>query len=234
MSANTFRRRTLAILVPLALASACATTHHLLAEYDFADRSLAVDPDLPPYPDVLTGPTSVTSRDPVRMVLDAATRAARELQVGDLEEKLDSAAARVDLHAVMKGETLRRASRYLGAAPEEDVPSADYVMQVTVTEYGISATDWDATAYFFMDAEAMLVDARTGDEIWRTQVAGRDPLGPEIFSGPSGARDVVTAAVLADLSVDDLARALEQLADFTARWVTDQLREDLRQSRRRE
>jgi hypothetical protein len=44
---------------------------------------------------------------------------------------------------------------------------------------------------------------------------------------------VVTATVLATLEVDEIAALLEGLADFSARVVTDRLRNDLREARRR-
>ena len=144
----------------------------------------------------------------------------------------DSASARVDLHALMRTQVGQRGSRYLGSTFQLSVPSADYVLQVSVLDYGITATDWHATAYFFMDAQALLMDSRTGAEIWRTEARASDPLGPEIFPGPANARRVVTAAVLADLSVDDLTQTLEQLADFTARNLTDRLQDDLGVARR--
>ncbi len=60
---------------------------------------------------------------------------------------------------------------------------------------------------------------------------------PHIFGhGYAGtARDVVTAAVLAGLTEEEIAKALEQLADYTADHITDRLRgslEDVREERR--
>jgi hypothetical protein len=60
---------------------------------------------------------------------------------------------------------------------------------------------------------------------------GQDPVGPEVF-GPGAMRDVVTAAAIADLSLEDMVRALEQLADFTVYEITERLRFDLQESRR--
>jgi hypothetical protein len=231
MRATSSRRPVLTALAVVVVAGACGPSH-LLREYDFAGGTLAVETDLPAYPDVLMGPVTTDSRDPVQMVLDVATRAARELQVGTLEEKLDSAAARLDLGARIRARAGQRAGRYLGATVQDDVLSADYVLEFNILEYGLSATDWDATAYFFMDGEALLRDVGTGAEIWRAEVGANSPLGPAIYSAPRNAREVVTAAVLADLSVDDLVRALEELADFTVTQVTNRLRDDLREARR--
>lgn len=45
--------------------------------------------------------------------------------------------------------------------------------------------------------------------------------------------DIVTAGTLHTLTIEQLREQLEGLTDFTADHVTDELREDLRDARRR-
>jgi hypothetical protein len=215
----------------LLLATAACGPSHRLGEYNFRQASVAAVCEVPPFPDVLTGPLVIDLPDDyVGAVIEAGSRAAREVSARRVEEKLDSATARVDLALLIEDESLRRASRALGAeaGPERE---SDFLLEIWVHEYGIQATDWDATANFFIDADATLLDSYDGSEVWRAGVRAQDPVGPEVF-GPGAVRDVVTAAAIANLSVEEMARALEQLAEFTAYQITEQLRYDLAEARR--
>ena len=89
-----------------------------------------------------------------------------------------------------------------------------------------------AAARFFVDAEAWLVDGHSRRWIWKTRVRERDPITPAVLGRRAAVRDVVTAAALAGLSVDEMARALTQLAHYSADHITDRLRSDLGRARR--
>jgi hypothetical protein len=219
-------------LAPILLLTAvsCGPSHRL-GEYNFRQAGLAAVCEVPPYPDILTGPLFVDpTSDPVAAVLRTGSRVAREISARRVEEKLDSATARVDLALLIESEGLRRAARVLGAGTRDE-RDADFLLEIWVNEYGIRATDWDAAATFFMDARATLVDRNDGREVWRADVRGENVVGPEVF-GPEAVRDVVTAAAIADLSLEDMVRALEQLAEFTAFEITERLRFDFQESRR--
>lgn len=212
----------------------CASSN-TLHEYDFRGSTLSVVSDLPPAPDVLSGPYFVGrgSGDPVRDWMRIGARVAREVEAHNIRERLDSAAALIDVGSVLEDNTLERTARYLGArATWEELPS-DFLLELVVVEYGIDAEAWDAAAHVYIEADATLLHVDSGEEIWRAEIGARDPLGPAIFGPGHAVRDIVTAATLADLSVDELVSALEYLADFSARVITDRLRDDLREARRR-
>lgn len=213
-----------------ALLAACGGRHRL-AEHDFPGRSLAVVPDLPHAPDIRTGPWTVDLDDPVRAVLETGAQIAKEVEARRMRARLDSASQQVDVADRLAGQALERAARYLGAEPIHDRDRADYLLDVYVREYGLDAGRWDAAAYAFVDAEAVLVDAATGTEIWRKRVRERDALTPQVWGFGSFARDVITASMLSTLSVDDLARVLERIGDYVADRITDRLRADLRDVR---
>lgn len=224
------RRWAVGAAVTLAVA-ACGPSHRL-AEYDFRGATLAAVAEVPARPDILTGPHFIGASSPVEALLQAGSRAAREVAVRSLRGKIERAEERVNVGAILEDEAQRRAGRYLRADASPAVSEADFLLEVFVHGYGIEATDWDASAYFFMDADATLLDQRSGAEVWRAGVKAREPMGPEIF-GPGIARDVVTAAAILDLSEEDVGHALERLADFAAAQVTDRLRGDLADARRR-
>jgi hypothetical protein len=218
-------------LLATTLLSGCAGRHHL-ASYDFSSRSLAVVYDLPPYPEVLTGPyVPGHFDDPIHAIVSAGSRIAKEVQARQVRRRLDSAATLVNVASLVADEAGVRAARYLGCRliPEEERP--DFRFEIRIRDYGIDAEDWDAAARFFVAAEVHLLDGRDGRLIWKTKVREKEPVSPELFGWPVAARNVVTAAALADLSVEELTRALEQLADYAADRVTRRLRDALEDSR---
>lgn len=225
-------QRTALVLWMGIAATGCAGNR--LKEFDYRGRTLGVVSEIPYRPDVLTGSLFDvrTSGDPIRDVLRVGARVAREVSAADLQARLDSASTQVDVGYVLEENTLERASRYLGANPVTDDVETDFLLELMVDDYGVAAHSWDGAAEFYIEAEATLLDGPSGTEIWRTRVSARDPIGPGVYGGPRGARDVVTAIVLATLDVDELVALLEGLADFSARVVTDRLRDDLRKARR--
>ena len=225
-------RRTLLVLLPVA-SIACAHGNRL-ADFDYRDRTISVVSDLPRRPEVLSGPYFLGERsgDPLRDLLRVGARIVREAEAIAVQERLDSAAALIDVGYVLEENAHERTARYLGAEAVSADADADYVLEITVGEYGIDAEAWDAAAQFYIVADAALLDEDTGTEIWRAEIGARDPIGPAVFGGPSAVRDIVTAATIADLSVQEIVDMLESLADFSARVITDRLRDDLREARR--
>lgn len=215
------------------LLTGCGPKHRLGA-YEFRDRSVGVVSHMPRRPEILSGPYFLggLSGDPVRDVLRVGARVYREVETRGLRERLDAAVTRVDVGHVLEEHTLDRAARYLAARPEPSGEPSDYLLELIVVEYGIDAESWDAAAHFYIEADATLIDRPSGEEIWRKEIDAREAIGPAVL-GARTVRDVVTAASLADLTVEEIVVALESLAQFAARVVTDELREDLRDVRGR-
>ncbi len=221
-----------AVLGLFLVATACGPSHHL-GEYDFHGSLLATVVDVPPYPEIATGPLVVDApkgNDPIRSVLRTGSRVAREVAVHGSQEKLERAAGRVDMAAVVEDDALRRSTRILRADAGSE-SSADFLLEIVVDRYGIEARDWDASAYFFINARASLVDRSSQRWVWRAKVKATSPVGPEVF-GHDVVRNVVTTAAVTDLSEDDMVRALQQLSEFSATEITNRLREDLLDARR--
>ena len=213
---------------------ACQSTGRL-ADYEFAGRTLVPVYTFPPYPEVLTGPYFPGHpSDPIHAVLRIGSRIAKEVAAADVRERLDSAAVLVDVAARMADRTSTRVARLLRATLVDDEDGADFLLEVRVRDYGIDAEEWDAAAHVFIDAQVLLLDGSDGREVWETHVRERDPLTPAIFGrGPARAvRDVITAAVLADMSEAEIARALEHLADFAADRISERLRTSMEKVRR--
>src|SRR3981081_2870443 len=151
----------------------CGGGHHL-SEYPFASRTLAVVYIAPPAPELLTGYYDLrNSQNPVEAVVRAGADVVREREGRRANARLDSATTRVNIPAVLAERTLQRASRYLGTRPITDESTADYLMEVRVERFGINAKA-DEAAYLFTFAEAVLIDRRTGRELWKVNIHGRD------------------------------------------------------------
>ena len=222
-----------AIVAAVALAASlvsCGGGHHL-AEYPFASRTLAVVYIAPPAPELLTSYYDLTnSQNPVEAVVRAGADVARENEGRRANARLDSASARIDIPAILAQRTLQRASRYLGTRPITDENQADYLMEVRMERFGINAKA-DEAAYLFTYAEAVLLDRRTGREIWNINVHGRDRLTPYVQSTSPIPGSVITASTLGSVSVAQFQGALNQLMDYSSNLITDELRAALRDVR---
>jgi hypothetical protein len=208
----------------------CGGGHHL-AEYPFASRTLAVVYLAPPAPELLTSYYDLrTSQNAVEAVVRAGADVAREREGRRASARLDSATSRIDIPAVLAKRTLERASRYLGTRPVLDENQADYLMEVRMERFGINAKA-DEAAYLFTFAEAVLIDRRTGREIWNMNVHGRDRLTPYVQSDSRIPGSVITAGTLGSVSVADFQDALNQLIDLSSTVITNELRSALRDVR---
>jgi hypothetical protein len=74
----------------------------------------------------------------------------------------------------------------------------------------------------------VLIDRRTGREIWNVSIHGRDRLTPYVQSSSPIPGSVITASTLGSVSVADFQGALNQLMDYSSNLITDELRSDLR------
>lgn len=214
----------------VATLAACGGGHHL-AEYPFASRTLAVVYIAPPPPVLLTSYYDLSnSQNAVVAVVRAGADVAREREGRRANARLDSASARIDIPAVLAQRTLERVSRYLGTRPVTDETQADYLMEVRMERFGINAKA-DEAAYLFTYAEAVLLDRRTGREIWNVNIHGRDRLTPYVQSSSPIPGSVITASTLGSVSVTDFQGALNQLMDYSSNLITNELRSALRDAR---
>lgn len=217
-------------LAAVALLTACGTKHHL-ADYPFASRTLAVVYIAPPSPELLTAYYDVSgSGNAVEAVVRAGAGVAKEIEGRRASARLDSATARVNIPGLLAQRTLERASRYLGTQPVTDAAAADYLMEVHMERFGINAKA-DHAAYLFTYAEVVLLDRRTGREIWNINVHGRDRLTPFVSSTNPIPGSVITAATLGSVSVADFQQALNQLMESSSNLIASELRSALRDAR---
>jgi len=221
-----------AVLLLLAVgASGCGARHHL-GRYDFAGRTVAVVHVTPTSGDLRMGTYSADGDSPLEAVLNAGSRLAVEVEARRVRARLDSAATRVSVGTRMADRTGDRATMYLGARRVPAPSAADYVLDLRVRSYGVSARSWQSAAQLYLEADVVLIDAATGVEIWATRVNGWDAITPRVAGTGDVPRDIITAAGLLTVSVEDLTRTLQRVVDTSADAATDELRAKLRDVRR--
>ena len=228
---NSPAMRVIAATTVCASLAGCGGGHHL-AEYPFASRTLAVVYVAPPAPELLASYYDLSSsQNPLEAVVRGAADVAREREGRRAQARLDSAASRIDFPTVLAQRTVQRASRYLGTRPVTDENQADYLMEVRMERFGINAKADEAT-YLFTFAEAVLIDRRTGREIWNVNVHGRDRLTPYVEASSRIPGSVIAAGTLGTVKVADFQNALNELMDYSSTLITNELRAALRDVRK--
>jgi hypothetical protein len=217
----------------LLLAALGCGPKHYLADYRFAGSSLALSFVEPPAPELLTGLYDFrVSRNPVTMAARVGGGVAKEIEVRRASARLDSAASHVDIPARLAQRTLERAALYLGARPVQSTNDADFVIEINMRRFGIDARSSNA-AYLYTRAEAVLLDRRTGREIWSVDVNGSDRMTPFVVGTREIPSSIFTAVTIHNVSVGEFQEALDQLVTSSSNAITYQLRDKLRDVRAR-
>lgn len=214
----------------MVLAAGCSRKHYL-AQYDFSGRTIAMVYLEPPSPELLTGYYDLRpSTNPIRVAMRIGGGVAKEIEAQKASTRLDSAARYVDIPGKLAQRTLERASRYLGTRPVTNTADADYILEVNMRRFGIDARYSTAT-YLYTRAEAVLIDRRTGREIWSVDIRGNDRLTPWVAGTRDIPSSIINAATISTVSVGDLQEALDQLVTSSSNAITNTLRDKLRDVR---
>jgi hypothetical protein len=212
--------------------AACGPKHHL-EEFSFTERSMGLVYIAPPKPVLLTGRYDLSdSKNPLEAVIKAGSGVAKEVEGRKANARLDSASARVDVAGRLAQQTLERASRYLGTHPVSTKENPDFLIEVHMRRFGIDASG-NGAAYLFTNADAVLLDRRTGKEIWSIAVRGTDRITPSVRGSEQLPSAILTAGSLSAVTVDDFQQALDQLVTLSSNLIADELRAALRESRQK-
>lgn len=218
-----------AAILALALLGACGK--HYLRDYQFSDKTIGLVFIDPPEPELLEGWYNLDAgKTVVQTVVGVGATIAKEVEARRAAVRFDSAARRVDVAGLLAQRTLERSSRYLGTRPVATPDNADFLLEIRMESFGVDARS-NRAAYVFARAEAVLIDRRTGREIWSEDVRGSDRMTPYIIGTPNAPSAIFTAATLHTVSVADFERALNGLVQYTSDLITDELRDKLRDVR---
>lgn len=229
--------RTILLIPAVVSASACASTGRL-AEYDFRDRTLALFVDSPPVPEIFdASPPPIVgmddegqSEDRVSALARLGSGILREVITSDARQRLVEASEQVNVAELLGERALERAARTLRARAVEDGP-ADFEIEVRITRYGITSQDVNAQAFFVVEGELLLIDGADGSRIWKTGLDQREPINRGDVELNDSEANVVTAAVFATLSTEQMAAALRGVAQHAADHAADRLQAGLEKAR---
>lgn len=227
------------VLALLAITTTACASAGRLAEYDFTDRTLTLYVDSPPVPEIFDSspPPIVGMDDDAAGSNDAAavlgrigSGLLRDVMTNEAQQRLAEAAQRVNVAELLGERALERAARTLRARPVEDGP-ADFEIEVRIDRYGITSTDANAQAFFVVEGELVLLDAGDGSEIWSTGLDERQAINRGDVDLTDNQTNVVTAAVFATLTTDQMASALRGVAQHAADHAAEQLQRGLEKAR---
>lgn len=219
------------VLIAIAASAACGPKHHL-DQYDFAGQRMALVVIAPPAPGLLESGYRVSAReDVIGTVVQAGATAVKNVEAGRARARLDSATTRMSLADSLARRTRDRVSRYLGMTAAAAEADADFLLEIHVRSYGIDVRGRGA-ARLYTNAEAVLLDRRTGREIWNSRVRSTDRLTPHVVGMRGVPGTVITAGTLHTVTVADFQEALDQLVQLSANVIADDLRAGLRDARR--
>ena len=210
-----------------------------LAQYDFTTGTVAVVTTTPPRPEFF--PDTDLDASPADGWLGAAiavgSEIVKDVQLAQLQPRLDSAAVEADLEGIMSQTLLQECSRVLRARPVDSVSEADYELEARLTRVGITADNPDDNVYLFLEGTVRLLEGPTGAEIWADRLEISESLADgwkqEDYSVTSRVMDdVFTARALSELTVEELRALLEYAAQDTGILIADRLWEAMREVER--
>lgn len=214
-------------------ASGCGPSNRL-REVSLDGRRVAVTAAIPPAPRVQSGSpleAGIDLYDPVGTAVRVGTAAAKHRQARRAQARLDSVVSRVDISDQIARQVLARTADLLRFAPADRPSAADFVLDLRVRDYALVADSFEGATFFVLLGEMRLLDARTGAEIWRTELEEREVLDRALFGMPASVGNVVTGRALSRLSPEEMARGLARLGDLAAERITDRLARDYLRSR---
>ena len=210
------------------LLAGCGHSHRL-HDVSFDDATVAVVANIPPRPGVFSDlffDARLDPDDPVGSIFRAGSAIAKHNEAKAAQARLDSALALVDIAARVAEGAARRSARTLGYRPVPTPRDADFLLDLHVAEYGLVADSWEAAVFFEIDAEMRLVDRRSRQVVWKRRVREAEPVSAAALGLGATFGNVYTAVALSRLSAEEMADALEHLADYTADRLASALHRD--------
>ena len=212
--------------------SMCCSTNKLQG-YEFRERTASALLAYPPPPEIFTDSwTDVDFSNPVQAVIGIGTGIAKEVEVAKTRAKMDSAMGMVDIPETVRIETLERGAQYLHYRTVEDTDHSDFLFDVVMRHYGIDAKSWTAGVYFKIDVKVTLLDNKMDREVWRGCFKERFPISSEFFGLPGAANNIITMVSLSQLTANQIADGLKNLAVHTSDQIIHKLQRDFSKKNR--
>ncbi len=225
----------LILIVFVSLGLIECSSYKKLINYTFKDHTASAIVTAAPWADVFTDSYMHIDKDNLfRTFLNVGSAIAKEVEAEKVKTLLDSAMKQVNVPERIKNRTLEKGADYLHYRPVQEHSQADYLFDIYIKDYGIDAKSWDAGVYFKIDVKVNLIDNRTGKQIWKKHVQERKPVSRTIFSlGGTTTSNIINAIMLSNLSVEEMIKGFQYMADYTADRIIQKLQKDFVKSRTR-
>ena len=233
-------------LAAAALLLSSCTTVNRLDKYNFESSRLAVDMRTPPEPRLnVDYNVSMDSHSAVISALSVMSNLAKANQANRAREVMLAALTDVDVPEIIRTEAFSACAASLGAEQASSRRGADYILLISMEEWGIDARSPFSAVSLRVRLVASLYPVSGGlvperesaplgrrDELaWRREVTVDQPADPEMFGIGNIIGNMVTATVLYNMTEEDLARGFKELASRTAKRVALVLERDLDRAR---
>jgi hypothetical protein len=221
----------LLIAATAALLSSCSTVNRL-EWYDFKGATLAAHMQSTPEPQVdVSYYVALDKHMPVYSALSVMTNLAKAGQAEKAAGTMRGALASVDVPEILLRESYAACAAALDAEQEPERMRADYVLVLSIHDWGIQAHSFRSAMSLHIHLAASLARRAGGELIWRRGIIVNDPASPAMFGLGRIVGNMVTATILSEMSEEDLARGFTELALRSARSVARQLEYDLTSAR---
>ncbi|MFW6289136.1 MAG: hypothetical protein ACOC2Q_05090 [Spirochaetota bacterium] len=210
----------------------CASTE--LAYHSFERESLRmvvrVAPDARVDADYFI---TIDPNDPVGTIISIGSSVVKASQVENAQRRMDVALRELDVQSIMEDEVGGYFQDVMEMRLTDSRRNASYYLSVEVREYGIEASGPGSSIEFVLSGSAELYDTATDDRIWRDRFSRSLRVSPSFFGLPSSAGNVVSAAMLSDLTEEQIADGIERVTREAAWEVGREFEDDLYRARRR-
>ena len=225
--------RLVALAGLLAILASCASTR--LAEYEFFGESIQVTVRAAPNSRVdASYDLDIDLDDPVSTLLSIGTSVAKASQVAVVRERLAAAHEQMDIEGSIYDEVTLFYESVMGMEIADGPQRDGYALRIEVEEYGVEAGSWTSSISFELRGSAELYDTYSGERIWREGFYQNEPASPSFFGLPDGAGNVVSAAMLSELTEEQIAEGLDRLARDAAWELSRDFERDLYRARQRQ
>ena len=212
------------------LLASCASSQ--LQYYDFDGESMRIRVMIAPDAEVSADYGVVYDPDdPIRTIVSIGTSMAMATQVEAAQERVDAATQSLDVGALLENELATYYEQAFDMQIADSSRRATYELSVEVTEYGIEASGPGSDVDFVLRGQARLYDSASRDRIWRDRFSAQIQISPQMFGLPPSAGNVFSAAMLADLTEEEIADGLYNVARDAAWEVASEFERDFYRSR---
>ena len=176
---------------------------------------------------------NVDPRDPVGTIISIGSSVAKATQVERAQRTMDAALRNLDIEQILVDGIGGYFQDVMEMRLTETRADATYYLGVQVQQYGIEATGPGSTIEFVIRGSAELYDTAAGDRIWRDRFSLSERVRPGFFGLPASAGNVLSAAMLSDLTEEQIAAGIERVTREAAWEIGREFESDLHRARRR-